>query len=206
MPRSLHLERFVQEAEAPTYDDTVTAASNPLAGAYEALLTALARVAIPRGFEPVVDAGCGTGTLLLRLPPHCRPLYGVDASIQMLEAARRKIGRTDAIELVQEDLLELATESAYPVRAVVSSLAIHALTDDEKARFVDAFAGRLVSGGVLAIGDLMEADGATPSVCPEGAHLWSLDTAADVLVAAGLVEVDLQPQGDGVWLATGRKP
>lgn len=205
MPRSQHLERFVQETEAETYDETVTSSANPLASAYEALLQALAQVAVPQGFEPVVDAGCGTGALLVRLPPHCRPLYGVDGSLQMLETARRKLGRTDAVELVQQDLLELATESAYPVRAVVSSFALHALTDEEKVTFVEAFAARLVEGGVLALGDLMVADGEAPALSPEGAHLWSLETAAAALVAAGLVDVDLQPHGSGVWLATGRK-
>lgn len=205
MSRSEHVDLFQQDAEAETFDETMAAAHNPMGGAYRALLTAVASLPFPSGEAPVVDAGCGTGALAMRLPPHCRPIYAVDASAQMLEAARRKLGRQDAVELFQEDLLELATESTYPLRALVSTLALHALTDAEKDQFVAAVADRLEPGGIVAVGDLMTADGEAPKVAPPGAFLWSIEAAAESFTRAGLAEVDLSTVGDGVWVVSGRK-
>ena len=81
------------------------------------------------GTERVLDAGCGTGrdaaALLERLPGI--DLVGVDASSQMIEAARERLG--DRAALVVADLTEPLPIA--PVDAVMSVAAFHWITDHE---------------------------------------------------------------------------
>ena len=81
------------------------------------------------GTERVLDAGCGTGrdaaALLERLPGI--DLVGVDASSQMIEVARERLG--DRGTLVVADLTQpLPIE---PVDAVMSVAAFHWITDHD---------------------------------------------------------------------------
>lgn len=50
---------------------------------------AITRELLTRDSE-VVEIGCGTGTLALRLAPHCRRIEGLDISTEMLGFARQK--------------------------------------------------------------------------------------------------------------------
>ena len=82
-----------------------------------------------RGTERVLDAGCGTGrdaaALLERLPGI--DLVGVDASAQMIEAARERLGER-ATFLVADLTKPLPIE---PVDAVMSVAAFHWVTDHD---------------------------------------------------------------------------
>ena len=109
---------------------------------------------LARGMH-VLDVGCGTGTLLLfaaEAAPDTR-LVGVDVDDRILERARRKITVAGfRIELERAS----ATELPYADRSferVLSTLAFHHLTRDEKARAFAEAHRVLRPGGELHLGD-----------------------------------------------------
>ncbi len=93
----------------------------------------------------ILDVGCGTGRvteLLLALVPHGRVL-AVDASQDMVSLARERLG--DRAEVWCQDALDIGLDE--PVDAVVSTAALHWVTDHDRlwARLAQA----LRPGGVL---------------------------------------------------------
>lgn len=55
----------------------------------------------------VGDLGCGTGQLTETVAPHVRRVIAVDGSIDMLEAARRRVGERPNVDIRQGDLESL---------------------------------------------------------------------------------------------------
>lgn len=103
----------------------------------------------------VLDIGCGTGTLLV-LAAAAAPeavLFGVDIDDRILAFAR---GKLDAARLHVELQRASATELPHADQSfdrVLSTLAFHHLTRDEKARaFAEAYR-TLRLGGELHLGD-----------------------------------------------------
>ncbi len=95
----------------------------------------------------VLDVGCGTGRVTELLPPlvpHGR-VVAIDASADMVAAARERLG--DRAEIFCQDVLEL--EVSEPVDVVVSTAALHWVTDHE--RMWGRLARALRSGGKLEI-------------------------------------------------------
>jgi trans-aconitate 2-methyltransferase len=100
-----------------------------------------------RGDETVVDAGCGSGRVteqLLERLPHGR-VIAVDASADMLEAARARVGE-DRVTFLHQDLaaLDLAEEQAD---AILSTATFHWIRD--QAALYWALRGALRPGGRL---------------------------------------------------------
>ncbi|MCE9670683.1 methyltransferase domain-containing protein [Myxococcus stipitatus] len=95
----------------------------------------------------VADLGCGTGDLtrvLVERWPEAR-VYGVDASVAMVEAARRRpVPPTLRFEV--GDLA--AWEPPAPLDVLVSNAALHWLTDHEA--LMERLARKLSARGVLA--------------------------------------------------------
>lgn len=115
---------------------------------------------IPDPGEPfnVLDLCCGDGLLagrLLEKFPSCT-VYGMDGSAEMLSAASERLqsygGRFKPV------LFDLASSAwrkpAFPVQAVVSSMAVHHLDDEEKDRLFRDIYCILSPGGVLLISDI----------------------------------------------------
>lgn len=107
----------------------------------------------------VIELGCGEGLLsdaLLERWPQAR-VTGLDASPAMLDAARSRTvrhgGRFRALEGRIEEIARLW--QGAPPRAIVSSLAIHHLTDEQKCALFAWSARTLVPGGALLIADLV---------------------------------------------------
>ena len=95
---------------------------------------------------PVVDMGCGEGTMTAALAdrwPGAR-VTGVDSSAEMLGAARPVPGR---VEFVRADVREW--QPAAPVDVVVSNAVLHWVPRHED--LLVAWAGWLAPGGVLAV-------------------------------------------------------
>jgi trans-aconitate 2-methyltransferase len=100
-----------------------------------------------RGDEVVIDAGCGTGRvteLLLRYLPDGTVL-AVDASENMVEAARRRFAGEARVRVEHQDLLLL--ELDRPVDVIFSTATFHWIKDHEL--LFERLASTLKPGGRL---------------------------------------------------------
>lgn len=103
----------------------------------ESLLALLA----PRAGERIVDWGCGTGDLTASIAAAGARVTGIDASPDMIEAARRKHGA--AADFLVADGQAFRAEP--PADAVFSNAALHWMTDAEGA--AASIAASLRQGG-----------------------------------------------------------
>lgn len=148
----------------------------------------------------VLDLGCGDGrlaALVLAASPTSR-VTCVDMSPPMLEAAAARFGDDERVEIVAHDLGR-PLPVAGPFAAVVSSLAIHHVTDARKASLYAEIAGLLAPGGVFCNLDIVASptralhdrwrdemgarDDPTDILCDLGSQLGWIE-------AAGLADVD----------------
>ena len=148
----------------------------------------------------VLDLGCGDGrlaALVLAASPEST-VTCVDMSPPMLEAAARRFDGDERVEIVVHDLGErLPVEG--PFAAVVSSLAIHHVTDARKETLYTEIAGLLAPGGVFCNLEIV----ASPTRALHDRwrdEMGARDDPSDILrdmasqlawiEAAGLVDVD----------------
>jgi trans-aconitate 2-methyltransferase len=95
----------------------------------------------------VLDVGCGTGRVTEALPglvPAGR-ILAIDASAEMVELARRRLG--ERAEVWCQDALQLDLEA--PVDAILSTATLHWVRDHD--RLWERLAAALRPGGVLEI-------------------------------------------------------
>jgi trans-aconitate 2-methyltransferase len=95
----------------------------------------------------ILDVGCGTGRVtesLVALVPRGRVL-AIDADEDMVALARQRLG--DRAEVWSQDVLDL--EFADPVDVIVSTAALHWVTDHD--RMWARLAGALRPGGMLEV-------------------------------------------------------
>lgn len=149
------------EQEAREFDELILR----LIPRYDEMLDALiAAIPFPPG-QPlrIIDLGCGTGTLALRLKqrfPSAR-ITCLDLAENMLALARAKLAGYEGIEFEQGDLLTHLLKGPHDV--AVSSLALHHLeTEDDKRNFYRRLYAALAPGGVFWTADA--ALGATPAM------------------------------------------
>jgi len=113
-------------------------------------LTAL----LPSSFV-VADLGCGTGTVSAALAPHVARVIGVDQSLSMLRAAKKRTAGSRNVELRQGSLEALPLESS----AVDGCLMILALAYVAEPLRALREAGRILRpGGRLVVVDLLSHD------------------------------------------------
>jgi ubiquinone/menaquinone biosynthesis C-methylase UbiE len=123
------------------------------------LVRVVDRVIADAGAKPsdrVVDLGCGSGQLAIRLAPHVASVLGVDVSGEMIElleenADKARLMNVKGLAIPIEHLV-LEEES---VDVVVSNYALHHLRDPDKKVVVDHAARWLSPGGRLVVGDMM---------------------------------------------------
>jgi len=153
--KSEHGERFNHDEDADGYDQNVRNEVDPIRAGYAALLSWVA-ASVSGG--QVLDLGTGTGNLTVKLP-EASSVVCVDLSSRMLERAALKLKERD-VSFVQVDLIGATETHPGPYDAIVSTYAIHHLTDDEKDVLLGRLAVALKPGGVMAFGDLMFSDAA----------------------------------------------
>lgn len=105
---------------------------------------------LPAATRRVLDIGCGDGRLmaLIRLArPQVRGV-ALDFSPTMLEAARRRFAAEPAIEVIKHDLnLPLPVLGRFD--AIVSSFAIHHVSDARKKELYSEIFEALEPGGIF---------------------------------------------------------
>jgi trans-aconitate methyltransferase len=107
----------------------------------------------------VLDLGAGPGSLTLRLIDRIpgAQVIAVDADATLLGLARAACADRRSVRFVERDLRDRSWTAALdlcrPVDAIVSTTALHWLTEPELAALYRDCAGLLRSGGVLANGD-----------------------------------------------------
>ena len=133
------------------------------AAAFEQVLTSLMDVASPRPGDVCVDLGAGTGFVTMALAPKVSSVLAVDISAAMAEALAGR-ATADGLENVSTEVADLADFELPPGSAdlIVSSYALHHLTDDGKRHLVRQTARWLRPGGRLVIADMMFGRGASP--------------------------------------------
>ena len=100
----------------------------------------------------VGDLGCGTGQLAETVAPHVHRVIAVDASADMLTAARARLGKLSNVDLRQGDL-EALPIPAGELDAAVMSLVLHYSPDP--ARALAEVARVLQPGGRVLIVDML---------------------------------------------------
>lgn len=169
-----------------------------------------------RGDERLLDASCGTGTLIVRLREHHPELdlTGVDLSYEMLREAREKIGTDDRVTLRQGNAEDLPFEEAA-FEVVVSTSAFHYYGHPGQA--LSEFRRVLRPGGRLAMMDWngdhwlwQLLDPLLRRFDPTYRGCYGVDTMHELLHAAGFRDINVKPVHVGwiwgMWYASGQCP
>jgi SAM-dependent methyltransferase len=106
---------------------------------------------LPQTVSRVLDLGSGDGRLLA-LVKAARPdarAVAIDFSETMLDKLRERFGVDQSVEIVAHDLNRPLPRSLGTFDAIVSSFAIHHLSDDRKRTLYEEVHGLLSTGGVF---------------------------------------------------------
>jgi putative AdoMet-dependent methyltransferase len=216
--RSAHSEVFNHDDEANGYDTDVRNQSDPIRAAYHDVLAWVIREARIDSSSRVLELGSGTGNLSC-LIDQCGELVCVDLSEQMEAIARSKLGHIPNRRFIKADILEVFDCERAPFDSIISTYAVHHLTDDEKRLlFSEVFIG-LVPGGSAVFGDLMlqnqeekvsktqdyltKGDAKTAQAIAEE-FFWSIDAAKVNLIEIGF-QVETKRFSDLSWGVAARK-
>jgi trans-aconitate 2-methyltransferase len=125
---------------------------------YDEMLGAITRC-LPETAGQILELGCGTGELSLKVLAHCPRMHlvAVDYSPRMLTAAKAKLqaaGYGERVIWVEADFgdwamgdRELLSDPAIKLDACVSSLAIHHLSHETKLKLFQRIHQHLQPGG-----------------------------------------------------------
>lgn len=192
--RSRYADTFHHNDNALAYDQQVLNESDPVRAGYADTLRWVAAQSPNTPTDlPLLELGCGTGNLTQHLTG---PVQAVDISDRMIALARNKTAGRQDIEFILDDLLDFSGRFGTPIRGMVSTYALHHLTDDEKSLLLNTLAPRLVPGGAIVIGDLMFSDAS------ERARMISDFQAADLGHLIESIEEEFYWDGDQArsWL------
>lgn len=137
-----------------------------------------------RPYGRVLDAGCGTGRVAIRLAERGVTVVGVDADPSMLDVARDLAPHLDWRLADLVDFTPLPGEPPYDVVLLAGNV-IPLLAPATLGTVVDRMAGVLAPGGRLVTGFGLD-EAHLPSGCP----VTSLDEVDAAFDAAGLSLVD----------------
>jgi ArsR family transcriptional regulator len=155
----------------------------------------------------VGDLGCGTGQASASLAPAVARVIAVDASGEMLAAARRRLRDLTNVEVRRGELEALPIEDGT-LDAAVMVLVLHHLADPPAA--LSEASRTLKAGGRLLIADMLPHD--REEYKRQMGHVWlgfSEDQMTGWLRAANLENIRFRPmppapeaKGPGLFVAT----
>jgi ubiquinone/menaquinone biosynthesis C-methylase UbiE/DNA-binding transcriptional ArsR family regulator len=171
-------------------------------------LAALA--ALADGAWVLGDLGCGTGVVAAVFAPFVSRVIAVDASAQMLQAAKKRLQSFDNVELRRGDLEALPVDDSR-LDAATMMLVLHYLPDPAKAL---AEAARVLKpGGRLMVVDMLPHD--RESYRQQMGHVWlgfsdqqihgMLADAAFTDVRVVALPSDAKAKGPGLFVGSARK-
>jgi 2-polyprenyl-3-methyl-5-hydroxy-6-metoxy-1,4-benzoquinol methylase len=137
----------------------------------------------------VLDFGCGTGLVTLRLSPRVRSVTGVDSSQGMLDILNAKIEKSN-INNVRTRYLDLDREDVLDGRydLVVSSMTLHHVK--EIGSLLDRLSRIVAPGGCLCLADLDLDDGQFHSDNTGVFHFgFDREMLRQAFMAAGLKDI-----------------
>jgi ubiquinone/menaquinone biosynthesis C-methylase UbiE len=132
------------------------------AEAFRKVLGGLIQMASPKPADACVDLGAGTGFVTTALAPMVSSVLAVDISTAMTESLASRAA-LEGLENVSTQVADLSHFELPPGRAdlIVSSYALHHLSDADKRALVARSARWLRPGGRLVIADMMFGRGAS---------------------------------------------
>lgn len=140
---------------ASSYDQTVKLSDEqeayPFAG-YEPMMEAVYEKICERNIQTVADLGVGTGTLTKRLYDANYAITGIDFSEKMLRIAREKMPNGSFWQADLRDVSKLLAHQKFD--AIISTYAMHHLTDEEKIVLFKQLLHHLTDDGIIYIGDI----------------------------------------------------
>lgn len=124
----------------------------PFAG-YKKLMNDIYSTVMKKGPATILDIGIGTGTLAAKLYESGHAITGVDFSNEMLSIAKSKMPEANfyKFDFTQGLPAELA-EMKYDF--IISTYALHHLTDSSKIAFTKSLLNHLNDGGAILFGDV----------------------------------------------------
>jgi ubiquinone/menaquinone biosynthesis C-methylase UbiE len=107
-----------------------------LFGRDKAVREKLIELAAPAPGEKVLDVGCGTGTLAIAIKPQvgAGAVHGIDASPEMIQVAKEKSAKDGSDIDFRVALIEATPFPDASFDLVTSSLMLHHLPDELKAK------------------------------------------------------------------------
>jgi cyclopropane fatty-acyl-phospholipid synthase-like methyltransferase len=197
--RSANADVFNHNTDAAGYDHEVRNEADPIRARYREVLDWVVQQAQIFPTSRVLELGSGTGNLSA-LIASCRELVSVDVSEKMEAVAGPKLHHLAHRRFIKADILEVFAHGLGQFDAVISTYAVHHLTDQEKRRLFELLFDCLKPGGRAVFGDLMvqngsekeekiqhylaKADQATAQGISEE-FFWLLDTAISDLKGLG---------------------
>jgi ubiquinone/menaquinone biosynthesis C-methylase UbiE/DNA-binding transcriptional ArsR family regulator len=169
-----------------------------------------ALVALMPAAWTVADLGCGTGAMLATLAPHVSRVIGVDASEEMLGAARKRLEGVASVDLRKGSLEALPIDAAS-VDAATMMLVLHHLPSPAAA--IGEAARILRPGGRLLIVDMVPHE--HEEYRQQMGHVWlgfSEEQTKRLLTQSGLaaprvlaLPPDEDAKGPGLFAASAHK-
>lgn len=211
--QSQHVDFFNHDPWAAGYDEDVRNEADPIRAGYGAVLDWVVARAQIRPADVVVDLGMGTGNTAQRITA-AQEVIGVDISANMLALAKPKVAHLPKVTFVQADLLAFFNQSGLRFDALVSTYAIHHLTEEEKALLFQQIARALLPGRRAVFGDLMFADAAAREQLTQHyaalgntdmvdtfaeEFFWLVDRACAALQAAGFALIAVKQFSQLSW-------
>ena len=141
---------------AENYDKSVSVADDngkyPFAG-YKNLMNTIYGTVMDKCPAKILDIGIGTGTLAFKLYEQGNHITGIDFSSEMLKASGVKMPNA---KLIQCDFSKGMPNILHHMTFdfIVSTYALHHLTDDEKIIFITSLLRLLDENGTIIIGDI----------------------------------------------------